>query len=229
MRRVTYDWRERLDTAVGSLFPFYLLGALGFLVFGRGLLVEFLLVGTLTFVFFILACPWLPGEHGLTKVILPEALLAGALLSSQLFFAGDLVPRSELIIAMAMLLIYSSELGGLASTMPSDLDPFLARLGIGAVGNVNWAGTVRTELLNGYRRLTYERERCNGCRQCVEVCPQGIWEMDANKRAILARPESCTACRACLGNCRTGAIEATRVEVAAARSHAGGGDQLTSP
>lgn len=26
MKRTTYNWRERLDTALGSLFPFYLLG-----------------------------------------------------------------------------------------------------------------------------------------------------------------------------------------------------------
>ena len=141
MKRVTYDWRERLDTGLGSLFPFYLLGAIGFLLFGPGLLAEYLLVGALTFVFFMLACPWLPGERGLTKVILPEVVLAGALLSSEIVFAGNPALRSGLIIAMATLLVYSSELGGLASTMPSDLDPFLARLGIGALGNVNWAGT----------------------------------------------------------------------------------------
>jgi NAD-dependent dihydropyrimidine dehydrogenase PreA subunit len=208
MKRVTYDWRERLDTGLGSLFPFYLLGAIGFLLFGRGLLAEYLLAGALTFVFFMLACPWLPGERGLTKVILPELVLAGALLSSELVFAANPAPRSVLIIAMATLLVYSSELGGLASTMPSDLDPFLARLGIGALGNVNWAGTVRTELLNGDRRLSYERDACNGCRQCVEVCPQGVWKMDEAKRAVLARRQDCTACRACLVQCSPAAIQA---------------------
>jgi NAD-dependent dihydropyrimidine dehydrogenase PreA subunit len=208
MKRVTYDWRERLDTGVGSLFPFYLLGAVGFLLFGRGLLAEYLLVGALTFVFFMLACPWLPGKRGLTKVILPEIVLACALLWSEFVFPGSSALRPGLIIAMATLLVYSSELGGLASTMPSDLDPFLARLGIGALGNVDWAGAVRTELLNGHRRLSYERDACDGCRQCVEVCPQGVWEMDAERRAVLARRQDCTACRACLVQCRPAAIQA---------------------
>jgi NAD-dependent dihydropyrimidine dehydrogenase PreA subunit len=208
MKRVTYDWRERLDTALGSIFPFYLLGAVGFLLFGRGLLAEYLLVGALTFVFFMLACPWLPGRSGLTKVILPELVLAGALLSSGFVVTGESELRPALIIAMATLLLFSSELGGLASTLPSDLDPLMARLGIRALGNVNWAGTVRTELLSGERRLSYERDVCDGCRQCAEVCPQGVWEMDEGKRAVMARREDCTACRACLVQCRPAAIQA---------------------
>jgi len=217
MKRVTYGWRERLDTGVGSLFVIYLLGALGFLAFGRGLLAEYLLVGALTFLFFMLACPWLPGRRGLTKVILPELVLAGALLASGFLLPGDSALRPTLIIAMATLLVYSAELGGLASNLPSDLDPFLARLGIGAVGNANFAGSVRTDLLIGNRRLVYEREACNGCRQCAEVCPQNVWQMDPGKRAVLARRENCTACRACLVQCRPAAIQAAPQRESAAR------------
>jgi NAD-dependent dihydropyrimidine dehydrogenase PreA subunit len=118
--------------------------------------------------------------------------------------------RAEFIIAMVMLLVYSSELGGLASNLASDFDPLLARMGIGRLGNVYFAGTVRTEILNGYRDLCYAREACNGCRQCFEVCPQRVWEMDGDKRAVLARREDCTACRACLVQCATEAITAPR-------------------
>jgi NAD-dependent dihydropyrimidine dehydrogenase PreA subunit len=208
MRRVTYDWRERLDTALGSLFPFYFLGAVGFFLFGRSLLPYYLAIGAVTFVFFMLACLWLPGRIGLTKALYLDALLGVALIVSEILSQGPSPLRPHLLIAMVMFLLYGSELGGLASTLPSDLDPFLARLGIGAVGNIAWAGTVRTELLNGYRELTYHPELCNGCRRCFEVCPQGVWQMDANKRAIFARRDDCTACRACLEQCKTGAIEA---------------------
>jgi NAD-dependent dihydropyrimidine dehydrogenase PreA subunit len=208
MKRVSYDWRERLDTGLGGLFPVYLLGAIGFLLFGRVLLAEYLLVGAVTFVFFMLASPWLPGGRGLTKVILPELVLACALLASGFAVTGDSALRPALIIAMGTLLVYSSELGGLASTLPSDLDPFMARLGIRTLGNANFTGSVRTELLIGERSLVYERDACNGCRQCAEVCPQNVWEMDEGKRAVLARREDCTACRACLVQCRPAAIQA---------------------
>jgi NAD-dependent dihydropyrimidine dehydrogenase PreA subunit len=214
MRLATYDWRERLDTGLGSLFVFYFLGAVGFLLFGRHLLANYLVVGAATFGFFMLACPWIPGKRGITKVISLEVLLGGVLIATEgSSLAGGSALRADLIIAMVMLLFYGSELGGLASTLPSDLDPFLARLGIGAMGNVALAGTVRTELLNGYRELTYDRDTCNGCRWCHEVCPQGVWEIDQAKRAVFAHPESCTACRACLMQCVPQAIQAPRVGV----------------
>ncbi|MFC1830164.1 copper oxidase, partial [Thermodesulfobacteriota bacterium] len=44
MKRVQYDLKERLDTAIGSLFPFYLAGAAGFLVFGRDFLIDYLVI-----------------------------------------------------------------------------------------------------------------------------------------------------------------------------------------
>ncbi len=209
MMRATYDWKERLDTGLGSLFPFYLVGALGFAVLAPTLLPAYLWVAAACFVLFMLACPWIPGEHGLTKVLILDAALGLALLAGEILWPSGTFPaRVHLVIAMVSLLVYGSELGGLASTMPSDLDPFMAKLGIGAVGNVAWAGTVRTELLNGYRELQLEHERCIGCRQCYQVCPLGVWEMGQDRRAVQARPQLCTACRACLVQCRSGAIQA---------------------
>lgn len=212
MKRVTYDWRERIDTALGSLFPFYLIGAVVFALFWRDLLVDYLAVGAGAFLVFMLACPWIPGRRGLTKVIVLDALLGMILIGIELLLP-DSAPaiRSDLIIAMVMLLIYGTELGGLASTMSSELDPFLARLGVGAVGNVALAGTVRTELLNGYRVLTYDSAQCVACRSCAEVCPRGVWEFDEDaERAVLAHKEACTACRACLVQCESEAIRAPR-------------------
>jgi len=209
MKRVTYDWKERLDTGLGSLFPIYFSGAIGFALFGRGLLVEYLLVGAVAFLFFVLLCPWIPGQRGLTKAVSINIPLAGALVVTEfLFTPGDSPIRKHLIIAMVAMPIYGGELGGMASTLRSDLDPFLARLGIGTVGKLSFAGAVRTELLNGYRELTCDRELCVGCRACVEICPQGAWDMDEHNRAVLARKTDCTACRACITQCSSGAIQA---------------------
>jgi len=112
---------------------------------------------------------------------------------------------------MVMLLVYGTELGGLSSTLPSDLDPFLARLGIGAIGNAAFAGSVRTELLNGFRALSFYEDLCVGCKCCAEVCPQGVWEIGDSCKAVLARQKDCTACRACLVQCKSGAITAEPV------------------
>ncbi len=211
MKRVRYNWPERLDTAMGSLFPFFFLGAIGFLIFGSQLFRHYVLIASATFLIFMLICPWLPGSRGLTKVIFLEIPLAVVLVGGEVFYIfNGFSMRAELIIAMLMLLVYGSELGGLAATMASDLDPFLAKLGIGAIGNVEFAGTIRTELLNGYRVLTYYRDRCVSCQNCVEVCPQGCWIFDKNNRAALADKKKCTACRACIVQCAGGAIKAEK-------------------
>ena len=188
-------------------------GAASFFLFGRHLIIDYLVVGAIAFFVFMSLCPWIPGQRGIAKAIFCNAILAVVLVAFELFFDSNLNPyRIQLIIAMVMILIYGLELGGLASTMPSDLDPFLARWGMGAIGNVTFAGTIRTELLNGYRELISERQLCKGCRSCEEVCPQGVWEIDEEKRAKLAKEGGCTACRACLVQCESGAIQAAKVE-----------------
>jgi len=209
MRRATYDWRERLDTALGSLFPFYFAGALGFAAFGRGLLLDYLVIGAAAFVMFFTVVPWIPGQHGFTRALLLDLPLGAILAASELYFGGDPTVRSSLIIAMSMVLLYGSELGGLASTMCSEFDPMAARLGIRSFGNVAFAGTVRTDLLNGRRRLNHDADRCDDCRQCFEVCPLGVWTLEVD-RVRLSHADVCTACCACLRQCTSGGLRAER-------------------
>jgi NAD-dependent dihydropyrimidine dehydrogenase PreA subunit len=212
MKRVTYNWRERLDAALGSLFSFYLLGAGIFLLFWPHLLLHYLVIAAATFVAFFLACPRIPGKRGLTKTVIPEVLLAGILVTSWLWLPASRWPvQSDVIIAMVMLLVYGLELGGLASHMTSELDPALARLGVGAIGNLRFAGAIRTELLMGNRVLAYDPATCEGCRNCLELCPVGVWDFERSaKRAVLAHVQACTGCRACLVQCGSGAIQAPR-------------------
>ncbi len=218
MSTATYTWVERLDTGLGSLFPFYLLGAVGFALFGRGLLVDYLLIGAVVFAAFFMLVPWIPGRRGVVKALVVDLVLGAILAASELAWSGSVRLRADLIIAMAAVLVYGSELGGLASTMASEFDPLLARLGVKAIGNVAFAGTVRTDLLNGARRLQHVPERCTGCGQCVQVCPRRVWREERDGRARLGRAEDCTGCVACIRQCTSGAILARRGASAAAHA-----------
>jgi MoaD family protein len=100
MRRVAYGWRERLDTGLGSLFPFYSIGALIILALAHDLLVSYLAIGASTFLLFMLACPWLPGKRGLTKALLLDLALAAVLVASELLSPAGFSMRAELGIAM---------------------------------------------------------------------------------------------------------------------------------
>jgi heterodisulfide reductase subunit A-like polyferredoxin len=152
---------------------------------------------------------WIPGERGITKAIFCDALLLVVLLALEFIYSPDANPlRAEIIIAMIMIPVYGLELGGLASTMPSDLDPFLARFGVSAIGNVEFAGTTRTELLNGYKVLTYDRDKCIGCHTCSEICPQAVWGIDEDRKAKMVNKKACTACVGCITQCPSSAITA---------------------
>lgn len=53
--------------------------------------------------------------------------------------------------------------------------------------------------------LQYTSDKCAGCGRCVEVCPQGVFEMQ-DKRARLTDRDLCMECGACARNCDFGAI-----------------------
>jgi NAD-dependent dihydropyrimidine dehydrogenase PreA subunit len=62
-------------------------------------------------------------------------------------------------------------------------------------------------LKNG-ETLVLEPGRCNGCRQCIEVCPHAVFEMCDGKAGIVDRG-ACMECGACARNCESGAITVT--------------------
>jgi NAD-dependent dihydropyrimidine dehydrogenase PreA subunit len=59
-------------------------------------------------------------------------------------------------------------------------------------------------LMNG-NTLKLDSTLCNGCGECREVCPHGVFDIQAAKAVIVDR-ESCMECGACMKNCAPGAL-----------------------
>lgn len=58
--------------------------------------------------------------------------------------------------------------------------------------------------------LQYDPTQCRGCGRCVEVCPQGVFELHQENQqplAVIVRKEWCMECGACVKNCETQAIQ----------------------
>jgi NAD-dependent dihydropyrimidine dehydrogenase PreA subunit len=53
--------------------------------------------------------------------------------------------------------------------------------------------------------LEFDKQLCNGCGICVDVCPHAVFKME-NKRAELVDRGACMECGACAKNCEQGAI-----------------------
>jgi NAD-dependent dihydropyrimidine dehydrogenase PreA subunit len=58
--------------------------------------------------------------------------------------------------------------------------------------------------------VIFNSSRCNGCNQCVEVCPNDVLMPNPAKRQppLVLYPEECWFCGGCVEECsRSGAIE----------------------
>ena len=57
--------------------------------------------------------------------------------------------------------------------------------------------------------LSFDAEKCSGCRVCTVVCPHGVFAMGDDKRAYIADRGACMECGACALNCAWDAISVT--------------------
>jgi len=50
-----------------------------------------------------------------------------------------------------------------------------------------------------------DREKCNGCGNCADVCPGEVYEIQTDKSNPI-HPEDCIECWACVNQCQTESI-----------------------
>jgi 2-oxoglutarate ferredoxin oxidoreductase subunit delta len=54
------------------------------------------------------------------------------------------------------------------------------------------------------------RKWCKGCGLCMAFCPERVFSVDGEGRAVVAHPEKCTACMWCYHHCPDFAIAVYR-------------------
>ena len=55
--------------------------------------------------------------------------------------------------------------------------------------------------------LKLDREKCTGCRVCLDVCPHGVFRIAEDRRAEIVDLGACMECGACQKNCAWNAID----------------------
>jgi NAD-dependent dihydropyrimidine dehydrogenase PreA subunit len=58
--------------------------------------------------------------------------------------------------------------------------------------------------------IKVEREKCNGCGQCVDFCPVDVFEIKEGKSVPL-NPQNCLGCGTCVAVCTMEAIIITEI------------------
>ncbi len=53
--------------------------------------------------------------------------------------------------------------------------------------------------------VTIDEEKCEGCEECVDVCPVEVFEMVDDKSSAVNADE-CLGCESCVEVCEPGAI-----------------------
>jgi len=55
-----------------------------------------------------------------------------------------------------------------------------------------------------------DQDKCEGCEECVEVCPVDVYEIQDGK-SVPVNPEECLGCESCVEVCEPEAITVTEV------------------
>jgi len=58
--------------------------------------------------------------------------------------------------------------------------------------------------------VTVDSEKCDACEECVNICPQEVFEMSDGKSDPVNAAE-CVYCESCLGVCPSEAITITEM------------------
>jgi NAD-dependent dihydropyrimidine dehydrogenase PreA subunit len=59
-------------------------------------------------------------------------------------------------------------------------------------------------------QLAIDKEKCNGCEECVDICPADVLEM-VDGKSEATNIDECMGCESCVETCPESAIELTEI------------------
>ena len=200
MRRFRFDLAHRLDMLTSMNFPIYLLAAVPLAIFWPRFLAGYTLLFWAAVTFLYLFVEWIPGRTGWGQALLCACVLALAWAGLDAWRQGDALAHGGwLLAATGVFLAAGFDLAGIVSARRSDPERLMDRLGVKNLGSLF------SEKNLGL--ITLDRDRCNGCRACFDICPVGVWDdLGSDKKVRFRDRDACFACSACVRQCSQRAL-----------------------
>lgn len=54
--------------------------------------------------------------------------------------------------------------------------------------------------------IAINKDKCVGCKRCIDVCPGSLIKLEENDKAFIKYPKNCWGCCSCIKECSKNAI-----------------------
>lgn len=152
----------------------------------------------------MLILPSFPTKAGKIKVWIYEGIILILIVLFNLFIIFDIFYLIwNIISSLLITLIMAEDFHGLTPIYKSEL------------GAKTWKkGKEKMKFLFGeyklqpYGQIIIKRDKCIGCKVCIEICPRNLYLFDEkDKKVDLKNPEKCINCNACVKRCLAQCLE----------------------
>ncbi|MFX1499034.1 MAG: ferredoxin family protein, partial [Promethearchaeota archaeon] len=146
----------------------------------------------------IIVLPSIQTKTGTLKIWIYELIITIMILIFDLILIKDLfILIWNIVLSLLLTLIMAEDFHGLTPIYKSEL------------GEKKWKqGKDKMRFLfeeynlQPYGQINLEREKCIGCKLCIEVCPRNLYTFnEKDKKVDLRFPSRCINCNACIKRC----------------------------
>jgi NAD-dependent dihydropyrimidine dehydrogenase PreA subunit len=210
---ITFPVSKRAEMANMYFFTFFLIFSLGFWIVS--LLLQkydfFLYLSTLITLASVIygsliILPSFKGKTGRLKVLVLECVILLVIITIFGFlFTNIFYLIWHVVFSLLIALVLMEDFHGLTPIYKSEL------------GEKTWKkGEKKMKFmmmeikLQPYGEIKIDREKCIGCKVCIDVCPRNIYEFnETDKKVDLKQLEKCINCNACVKRCLASCLEIT--------------------